>query len=188
MSRRPADLPSARAWLGGVLLIAAVLGVVFWVGTSGPPPAPVPGAAPAPVVSVPGQEAQVVRVKDGDTIAVRTNQTPPTVQEESVRILGVDTPELKTQDCYAAEAAAQTRDMLTGTTVTLQTEGPDKDRYQRLLRYVMTDDGRDLSWFLVRYGFARVYTEYPVSRTPDYLTAQAAARLEQRGGWAACGW
>lgn len=136
--------------------------------------------SPPSLATVEGTEKHVLNVHDGDTFRI---------PEGPVRVLGIDTPEIP-GDCYGQEATAATRDLLEGSEVVLTTDPaqPDRDRYGRFLRYVMTDNGEDLAAYLLRYGYARVYEEYPVARTGDYLALQEQARAEKRGGWGDCGW
>jgi micrococcal nuclease len=123
-----------------------------------------------------------LNVHDGDTF---------TIPEGPVRVLGINTPEISgPAECYGQEATAAARDLLTDSMVILtpDPEQGDKDRYGRLLRYTTTDSGEDLAAYLLRYGYARVYEEYPVARTPEYREIQAKARAEMRGGWKDCSW
>lgn len=142
-----------------------------------PAPAPVSSsAAPA------GESEPVLNVHDGDTF---------TIPEGPVRVLGINTPEISNPpECYGQEATAAARDLLADSMVLLvpDPQQGDKDRYNRLLRYVTTDQGEDLAAWLLRYGYAKVYEEYPVARTPEYLKIQEQARAEMRGGWQECKW
>jgi endonuclease YncB( thermonuclease family) len=91
----------------------------------------------------------VTRVVDGDTLDVTNDQT-----SETVRILGIDTPERG--DCGYASAAAYLRRLVTNKAVTLTAAGPgkdDRDRYRRLLRYVEVG-GVDAGLALINQGLA----------------------------------
>jgi endonuclease YncB( thermonuclease family) len=80
---------------------------------------------------------------DGDTIAVDMNGSV-----ETVRMIGVDTPETHKPNtpvqCYGPEAAAYTKQLIGQSKVRLQADQLDtnRDRYNRLLRYVYLPDGR----------------------------------------------
>ena len=133
-------------------------------------------------------DAMVLRVRDGDTIRVRVLMTGV---EAEVRILGIDTPEVGDQaECGGdtATAALQAR-LPEGTTVQLENDPSqaDRDRYDRLLRYVSVV-GNDLGLAQVRAGVARtfVFGGEPFDRTRDYRRAQRKARAQDAGLWAAC--
>ncbi len=101
----------------------------------------------------------------------------------------IDAPELQS-DCYGRAAlAALLRLAPSGTTVTLQRDPAldGKDRYGRLLRYVIVA-GRNLNVTLVRDGAASPYF-FRKDRgryAGELLAAVAEARAEQRGFWGAC--
>lgn len=120
--------------------------------------APLPGGA-AERIRGP-VEAEVVRVVDGDTIAVRAHVWPGHIVEVSVRLAGIDTPELKgkceaerqlAQEARAAleSALASGRALLLNVTF---------DKYGgRALAQVQNEDGHDLAARLVAARLARSY-------------------------------
>jgi len=130
------------------------------------------------------ETARVVAVHDGDTITVRVDG-----RAEKVRLVGIDAPELQDerQDyrdaAYAARNYARSR--LGGETVTLETEPRqgDRDRYARLLRYVILDDGTNVNEDLVRKGYARVYDRFNFTMKPRFKAAESEAKREQLGVW-----
>jgi len=140
----------------------------------------------------PGEEAQVVRVIDGDTVDVVVGGT-----QYRIRIIGVDTPATKDPNspvmCYGAEATAFTQEMVNRANgrVFLEKDVSETDRYDRLLRYVWLahpDGNRMLNYALVTQGYAQVSTYPPdVKYTDMFLSAQQTARNENRGLWGACG-
>ena len=97
-------------------------------------------------------EATVIRVIDGDTIRVRVRG-----KAHTVRLIGVDTPETvhptKAVQHFGAEASAYTKAALEAKTVTLEDPTDTKDRYGRLLRYVLLD-GENFNARLIREGYA----------------------------------
>ncbi len=104
--------------------------------------------------------AQVIRVVDGDTIAVRARIWLHQDVESLVRLAGVDTPELHGPACEAALARAA-RDFV-------QSRLPDgapislhriiADKYgNRVVAAVKMPDGRALSTLLLKAGLARPY-------------------------------
>jgi endonuclease YncB( thermonuclease family) len=91
----------------------------------------------------PGENANVIRVIDGDTIVT---------DRGTVRLIGINTPELK--DCGGKEARTEVFFLLTGKDVELVSAGRDKDKYGRLLRYVVYR-GNDVGEGLIKNGFAK---------------------------------
>lgn len=134
-------------------------------------------------------EARVVRVVDGDTIIVEIDG-----KEERVRYIGVDTPETvrpnSPVECYGEEASNANTNLVEGQTVYLEKDISERDRYDRLLRYVYTiQDGEPVfvNLWLVEQGYAQVSTYPPdVRHEQAYLDAQREAREQERGLWGAC--
>lgn len=149
--------------------------------------APAPSAAGLAPIG-PTETAVVVRVVDGDTIVVDRGNGP-----ERLRYIGVDTPETvdprRPVEWMGREASAANAGLVEGREVVLETDISDRDRYDRLLRYVWLREGS--TWTLVnleliRLGFAQVVTYPPDVRYVDqYLAAQAEAREAGRGLWGA---
>jgi endonuclease YncB( thermonuclease family) len=140
------------------------------------------GLGGAVVVAGSGDDSVTVqRVVDGDTIKTDAG---------TVRILAIDTPEVYGhRECGGPEASARMKALLhPGYHVRLVRDSgePDKDRYGRLLRYVMHGHS-DVGRRLVSEGWAEVYEAFPTSRTAAYRTVQASARRAQRGVWGLCG-
>lgn len=128
----------------------------------------------------------VVKIIDGDTITVRRDRTNLTV-----RLLGIDTPEVKDPrkpvQCFGKEASAETRRILTGQRVYLESDpGQDQvDRYGRTLAYAWTTDHTLVNLHLVDQGFAHEYTYgAPYKYQPQFRAAQDAAQTAGRGLWA----
>lgn len=137
-----------------------------------------------------GDRFPVVSVVDGDTINVRMGG-----RVESVRLIGIDTPEMKTQErtaqCFGPEASAAARGLLAGKAVRLEFDASQgrRDRYGRLLAFVWVDDVHINEW-LVRQGYAREFTySAPYRYQAEFKAAEAEARAAQRGLWSAstCG-
>lgn len=129
--------------------------------------------------------AKVVRVYDGDTIVVVVAG-----QEERVRLIGVDAPELRTNPHGQAEpeAAAAARafleELVGGEEVRLELGVRTRDRYGRLLAYVYRGT-IFINYELLTSGFAVVYTVPPdVDHAEEFLAAEREAREDGRGLWA----
>jgi len=133
--------------------------------------------------------ASVVRVVDGDTIVVDVDG-----REETVRLIGVDTPETVRPDspveCFGPEASGRTHQLLPpGTPVRLERDAEARDDYGRLLAYVVrASDGLFVNRDLVAGGFAQPMT-FPTNtaHTSELVGAARAAERAGLGLWAACG-
>lgn len=152
---------------------------------AGPSPSPTAPAAPPTAVSV-GIVAKVVEVVDGDTIKVSLAG-----KTETVRVIGIDTPEVvdprEPVQCFGREASAKAKELLSGQQVRLvsdPTQG-DRDKYNRLLRYVDLADGTDFGLWMVANGYAHEYTyNIPYQRQAQYKAAYREAREKSLGFWA----
>ena len=98
----------------------------------------------------PLNEAQVVRVIDGDTLDVLIAGT-----KHRVRLFGVDTPE-RGERCYE-EATERTR-QLSGDVVRIESGPRAEDRYGRLLFYLYTRTGESIDAMLIQEGLATAWT------------------------------
>jgi len=128
----------------------------------------------------------VVRVVDGDTLDVRLRSG----QRERVRLIGIDTPELASAECYANEAKARATALASGKPVVLKGDATQdtRDRYRRLLAYVQLPGRADLGRTLLQGGYAEVYVfEDEFARVAGYRAAERSARATSRGMWSACG-
>ena len=131
------------------------------------------------------RQVRVVHVVDGDTIVVDGRG-----RTDTVRLLGVDTPETvhpdKPVQCYGPEASAYTKAALTGRVVRLETDVETRDRYGRLLAYVLVD-GHRFNDDLLRRGYARLLVIPPNgAHARTMLDEELAARRAGRGLWGAC--
>lgn len=127
-------------------------------------------------------------VFDGDTIEVTSGG--------KVRLLGINSTELSTSECYSTEGADAMRALLArDKTVCLYADpkGDASDMYGRLLRYVYVH--HEGKWLMinhrqVRLGVAKAYHYFLKNRTYEkqILQAELDARDAKDGGWGACGW
>ncbi len=132
-----------------------------------------------------GELYLVTNVIDGDTITVNKNGS-----KETVRLLGIDTPEVDISrgpvECFGKEASEKTASLLAGQSVSLETDPTQaqRDTYNRLLAYVYTADGALVNKLLIESGFAREYTyDKPYTYRADFQAAEKSARTEERGIW-----
>ena len=101
-----------------------------------------------------------------------------------MRYIGIDTPEIHPQmEHYGAEAAAKNRELVEGKVVLLESDQTDRDRYDRLLRYVYVGDVF-VNAELVRLGYARAVAYPPDTRYQEILArAEEEAKGAERGLW-----
>src|SRR5690606_17234926 len=129
----------------------------------------------------------VKSIEDGDTITVDMNG-----HDERVRLIGVDTPEVrdprKPVQCFGRAASAFTKQLIGNHTVRLEAD-PDntnRDRYNRLLRYVYLPDGTLLNAEIIKQGYGFAYVNFPVQKMDEFRSLQKEAREQNRGLWAGC--
>ena len=124
----------------------------------------------------------VLGVVDGDTIKIRYGG-----KKESIRLIGVDTPETVHPDIppepFGAEATEFTKRLLQGEKVVLRFGRQRRDRYGRLLAFVYrASDNQFVNLEIVRRGFGRVYgDDFPEHKR--FLKAQREAQAEKKGIW-----
>lgn len=152
-------------------------------------PTPIPTTTASPKsVSVPKgmQEAKVNSVIDGDTIQVVIDS-----KKETLRLIGIDTPETvdprKPVQCFGKEASAKAKSLLSGKSIRLEsdpTQG-ERDKYQRLLRYVFLEDGTNFNKLMISEGYAHEYTyNTPYKYQAEFKQAQREAEANKVGLWA----
>jgi endonuclease YncB( thermonuclease family) len=124
----------------------------------------------------------VASVHDGDTLTLRDGRR--------IRLVQIDTPELRTGECYSRAARNALLNLAPpGGRVVLEADASlDKiDRYGRLLRYIRRS-GSNVNLELVRRGAATPYF-YRGDRgrfAPKLMAAARAAKAAKRGLWGAC--
>jgi len=130
---------------------------------------------------------RVVKVVDGDTIDVQLGAT-----RETVRYIGVDTPETKHPSkpvqCYGQRASDFNARLVSGELVRLARDVEQRDRYGRLLAYVYrARDGLFVNAELARLGYAQPLSIAPDLRHSDrFADLGRRAREQGRGLWSAC--
>lgn len=98
--------------------------------------------------------ATVNRVVDGDTVIIELAG-----QKVTVRVIGINSPELETHQCMATAAAQLAQKTLNNQAVTINSEPnyDDQDQYHRLLRYITLPDKSDFGATMISSGLARQY-------------------------------
>jgi micrococcal nuclease len=152
-------------------------------------PAPAPGGLSPVYESLPaGAEQHSVRnVYDGDTLTL--------VNEDRVRLLGIDTPEIKEKQPFSQEAKEYTysRCHKKDIWISYEPDGDQKDHYGRLLAFVwVREDGGGylcVNEGIVAAGLATAYAPNAKQKRLhnwDKLVAlQRRARRDGRGMWSA---
>lgn len=113
----------------------------------------------------------VNRVIDGDTIVIDTG--------ERVRLIGINAPEQK-EKCFN-EAKEKLDELISGENVALEKDLEDKDKYERLLRYVRLDN-KIINLEMVSTGFARTDIIEPnIKYSKEILEAENEAKIDNLG-------
>lgn len=139
----------------------------------------------------------VFKVIDGDTLLVDCQG-----RKESVRLIGIDTPESRVTRKAQKDAEknkedikniikagrAATRFVQTlvkpGDEVMIEFDVQVRDKYGRLLGYVYLPDGKMLNEEILRAGYANLLTYPPNIKYVDrFLKAYREARENKRGLW-----
>lgn len=126
---------------------------------------------------------KVNRVVDGDTLKINFNG-----KEESLRLIGVDTPESVHSDSSKNTAEGKiasdyTKSILEGKNVAVEFDVQERDQYGRLLGYVWVN-GKMFNKTLVQEGYAKIATYPPnVRYVEDFTQQQTQARNNKKGFW-----
>lgn len=112
--------------------------------------------------------------------------------QEEIRFIGVDTPETqdprKAVQCFGKAASDFTKQLIGNQPVRLEADAlsSNRDRYNRLLRYVYLPDGRLVQAEIVKAGYGFAYTSFPFTKSEEFSTYQREAREQSRGLWKDC--
>lgn len=146
-----------------------------------PTPTRTPRPTPRPSTPPSSGLVPVVGVVDGDTIKVSAGG-----RTERVRVIGIDTPELRGGECYAQQASSKMQSLVQSKKVRLVRDPSqsNRDRYDRLLRHVQLADGRQVAQLLIAGGFGEEYTyDRAYAGQAAYRAAERAAREAGKGIW-----
>lgn len=141
--------------------------------------------------------AKVLYVIDGDTLKIIYDG-----KKQSIRLIGIDTPESKKNKKAFKDSARSSRDINAivsqgklakkyvkglvkkGDRVRIEFDIEKKDRYRRLLGYVYLADGRMLNDIIIRNGYASPLTIPPnVKYRKKFLRSYHYARKHGLGLW-----
>ena len=135
-----------------------------------------------PCSSLAGQY-QVYRVIAGDTFVVKYGSVKLTV-----RLVGIDTPEISTSKHRAGQPFSRQStqflaSLVLNKTVDVKSYGPD--RYGRTLGEVFLLNGRNVNVEMIQAGLAEVYRGKPATGLDmePYWKAEENAKVAQRGMW-----
>ena len=128
----------------------------------------------------------VAKVLDGDTIDVNING-----KTERLRLIGIDTPETldprKPVQCFGKEASDKAKEILNDKKVSLENDpvGGERDKYNRLLRYVFLEDSTNFNKLMISEGYAHEYTyqSQVYKYQSEFEQAEKEARDANRGLW-----
>lgn len=128
----------------------------------------------------------VQHVIDGDTVVVRKGG-----KEETIRLIGIDTPESEHApggpECFHAEATAKARELLEGEDVVVMTDPTqdERDTYDRLLGYITLPDGTDFGAHMIEGGFANenTFKGRAYERQSTYRQLVVTAEANDVGMW-----
>lgn len=130
---------------------------------------------------------RVADFSDGDTITVNMNG-----KNERVRFIGVDTPEThdprKAVQCFGQVAANFTKQLIGTQKVRLEADelSSNRDRYDRILRYVYLPDNRLVNAEIIKQGYGFAYTSFPFTKSEEFVNYEDEARDNNRGLWKSC--
>ncbi len=131
------------------------------------------------------QYYEVVKVIDGDTVSIDING-----QVETIRMIGINTPETvdprRTVECFGKEASDQAKALLSGKKVRIEMDESQgtRDKYDRLLAYVYTEDDLFFNKYMIEAGYAYEYTyNIPYKYQSEFKAAETMARVGEKGLW-----
>ncbi len=125
-------------------------------------------------------EAKVITVNDGDTITILLDGS-----KYRVRLIGIDAPEMGQEPWGRASRDHLRRLLKDGRwRVSLEQDIEHYDKYNRLLVYLWTSDGRMLNEEMLQDGYAVLFTIQPNSKySRRFRNAERIARENRRGIW-----
>lgn len=158
-------------------------------------PTPTPISSPLPIkppetptpTIIDRKLNKVLKVIDGDTVNVEIDG-----KSQTIRLIGIDSPETvdprKPVQCFGKEASNKAKELLTGKNVVMEVDSTqgDKDKYNRLLRYIYLEDGTSVNKYMISEGYAHEYTyqSNPYKYQTEFIEAEQSAREGKKGLWA----
>ena len=122
------------------------------------------------------KKGKVERIVDGDTIVLNNGSI--------VRYVGITSPE--TGEPFEKQASEANRALVEGKEVSLEYDNYKGDKFGRILAYLITPDGNNVSIELARQGMAQVVVyqhKKPFIYQDKLLKAQDEAKKKKLGIW-----
>ncbi len=122
----------------------------------------------------------VQSVTDGDTFT--------TLQGEKIRLLGINSPEIRHESSpaqpFGNKAKRALQQLIAGQQLRLSFDKEKKDQYQRTLAHVYQKNGLWVNAEMVRQGLAHVYTFFPnTGAAADLLNIEQQAISQKKNMW-----
>ncbi|MBI2580664.1 thermonuclease family protein [Candidatus Woesearchaeota archaeon] len=131
---------------------------------------------------------RVERILDGDTLSVYLGLGG---KKEKVRLLGIDAPETSPKEkaeCYSTQAGEKLKKLAYNMFVLLEKDKlqqDDKDKYGRLLRYVVLFDNTSVNEEMIKGGYAKAYPSLTAT-VEKYKKLENDAKEKKAGMWGEC--
>ncbi|MBI2176228.1 thermonuclease family protein [Candidatus Woesearchaeota archaeon] len=132
---------------------------------------------------------RVASIIDGDTLTVYYGIGG---KKAKVRLLGIDTPEASPKEkaeCFSTQATQQLNKLAFNMFVLLKKDKlqrDDKDKYGRLLRYVILFDNTSVNEEMIKGGYAKAYPSLTTT-VEQYKKLENEAKEKKLGMWGECG-
>lgn len=126
----------------------------------------------------------VTKVIDGDTVIID--------DKETVRLIGIDAPELRHSSkpvmYFAEEAYKFVKNLCEEKNVKLEFDEANapsghKDKYGRTLAYIYLEDGTFVNAEIIKQGYGFCYSRFPFEYIEQFRQYQIEAIEEERGLW-----
>ncbi len=141
-----------------------------------------------------GRVVLVSRVIDGDTVVLSADPGAMSpdgrpLNGETVRMLGVDAPEIEhppnpaPADCWGDESHTAGRNLMQGLRVRLEFDATLRDMFDRLLAYVILPDGREANAVMIQRGDAKSFRAFRHRQRDHYDELERQAERSNLGLW-----
>lgn len=139
---------------------------------------------PCPAFAGQYDSLKIIKVIDGDTLIAMVATTD---KELNIQLLGVDAPEISSNEPFSTEAKKYIENLILNKTVKARYYYDVANQYYF---EIYLDNSFDLShtlnYLLVQEGFARVYIDKPLKcffNKSSYLKAEEKAKRNKKGIW-----
>ena len=123
---------------------------------------------------------RVEKIYDGDTIGVKIKN-----RSEKVRLIGIDAPEIG-QGPWGLKSKKYLQELISSSSwrVIIEYDVERRDKYDRILGYIRTPDGKMLNEEMLKNGYAVLFTYPPnVKHVDEVRAAEKDARDKMLGIW-----